>query len=561
MNDKGDIVLFARGGGSQPCRVKGEKHDLPFVALALVALVEVYLFCGFHWDRWYKSLLPFPRPQAQTGQGLVVRCDGLGYYAWLRSLIADGDWSFDNEFDEYNVIGDAVPSPADRTPIGRRANPWSVGPACVWSLAIIPGHIVVKSLQNFGFAWPADGYSLPYQLLVGLTSLGISIIGIGFMYGVCRHFAEPRRAALATGLLTLGTTVVYYGAIEVSMAHGIGTTVVACFVWYWLTTYGSASPRRWFALGLLAGAVALVRWQLATLVVLPAGEAVLALLSARSRMCDQGAVMERAARYTAAVPLADSEMGIAAELDRTARNAAIFAASALLAFVPQLIAWQVVYGSHWPSPIAVSHNWLRPSFWQVLFSRDRSFFSWTPLVFIALIGFFVGRERSGKAFLLIVAFALQVYVLASLWGTGVYLGVAYGFRHLTECVVVLAPGLALLLQRIPNRVLPWFALLGSSLALWNLLLVAQYRYGILPPDSGADFSTLLHGALRLIERKRILLLGQALLAPVALWLLVGRNENTFVGNMAWLGRWTLVFLGRMSYHTTCIGREGDRSLG
>jgi hypothetical protein len=479
-------------------------------ALALVALVEIYLFCGFHHDRWYKSLAALGRPRARTGEGLVIRCDGLGYYAWLRSTLIDGDWSFDNEFDEFNVTDDWVPYPWQRTELGRRANPWSVGPACFWAMTVVPGHFLISSSQAAGHSWPADGYSLPYQLLVGVSTLLLSIVGLGFLYAICCQFADCRRAAVTAGLLTLGTTIVYYSAIEVSMAHGIATAAVAIFVFYWMRSYASLRVRRWLLVGMLLGAVTLIRWQLATLAVLPVGEVAWNLL------CKQNSVPRERGQLLLAFASA--------------------VAAATLAFSPQLIAWRIVYGQWLASPIPISHNWLRPAPWQVLFSQDRGFFYWTPLPLLACLGyfFFVVRRRRksamivsvdhtlpAKLFLLISAFAIQVYVLASVWGPGVYLGAAYGFRHLTESVVLLAPGLALLFQRVPARAYAWLAALCCLVAAWNLTLLCQYRYSYIPPALGVDPAEMLANALRLIQRKRLLLVGQILMGPLLLWLLAG----------------------------------------
>ena len=66
----------------------GVRH---YWAIAVVALFQIYLFCGYHYERWYKSMVPLNSPRARTGEGFIIRCDGLGYYAWLRSLVIDGD--------------------------------------------------------------------------------------------------------------------------------------------------------------------------------------------------------------------------------------------------------------------------------------------------------------------------------------------------------------------------------------------------------------------------------------------------------------------------------------
>src|SRR5262249_48387806 len=91
----------------------------PSWPLVVTVLAELALFAGYFHERWHKALVPLGRPRALTGEGLVVRSDGLGYYAWLRSLLVDGDWSFDNEFDRPNVVPHYVPPPQQRPPLRR----------------------------------------------------------------------------------------------------------------------------------------------------------------------------------------------------------------------------------------------------------------------------------------------------------------------------------------------------------------------------------------------------------------------------------------------------------
>jgi hypothetical protein len=129
---------------------------------------------------------------------------------------------------------------------------------------------------------------------------------------------------------------------------------------------------------------------------------------------------------------------------------------------------------------------------------------------------FVSREARECLWLLFLGFATQVYLVASLWGEQLYLGSAFGFRQLTECGVVLAPGLAVLLQRAHGFRFRLVCLAGGILVVWNLVLMSQYRYGWIPADAGAEPSELLANTLRLVLRKRWLLLPQVALAPVLL---------------------------------------------
>src|SRR5262249_28269629 len=129
-----------------------------------------------------------------------------------------------------------------------------------------------------------------------------------------------------------------------------------------------------------------------------------------------------------------------------------------------MTAWHCVYGRWLVSPMPLGRNWLRPALWEVLASQDRSLFYWTPLCLLACVGYlysFRPRRRvadppaaaappaAAPPGLLAAAFLAQVYLLASIRGPQVALGAAYGFRQLTEAVVLLAPGLALLLDRTP----------------------------------------------------------------------------------------------------------------
>jgi hypothetical protein len=400
-------------------------------------------------------------------------------------------------------------------------------------------HLALTALDPSGGPGAWTGYEWPYQFAVGGTTLLASFLGLAFLYGICRFYADPRSAGLATALLFLGTTIVFYSAIEVAMAHGLATAAVAGLVWYWLKSYGSHRLARWLLVGVLVGVAGLMRWQLVTFALLPMGEA--ALKWARCRRVRN--------IFSWRQPLA---------------GLVVAGLGSVIAFSPQLLTWRIVYGSWTAMPLTTAHNWMSPSWQAVLISSDRGFFNWTPLTLVALSGFIClanrkaglplrdrlqarsasegmapPRSLSGFGFphverdpiptaatkILLAAFALQVYVVASLWGEEVYLGVSFGFRHLTESVVALAPGVALLLARISRR---WFRMVGGFgclLVFWNLLLIAQYRYGLVPAAGGAELGDVFVNAVWLIGRKKLWLVVPAAAGPVLLWVLLGRRTS------------------------------------
>jgi hypothetical protein len=484
-----------------------EKTNLGWAVPLVVAAIEIMYCIEYHEHRWDHLRRTIP-PNQQVGEGLVIQWNGLGYYAWLRSLMVDGDLDFDNEFDEHNPLHYYVPPSQYRTPTGKRANQWSVGPACIWGVAVVPAHFFLKMAGPFLGPWASDGYSLPYQVLVGATSVIVHLIGLGFLYGICLALARPSRAALAAACLTLGTTIFYYSAIEISLPHGIGTAIMAGYVWYWLTTYGSVRPYRWFQVGMLVGAAGLVRWQLATYAVLPAAELALA----------------KPHRLWVKI-----------------FSAASAGVGAVITFCPQAIAWKCVYGSWLVNPIqGVSYHWLAPSAWVILVSQDRSLFYWTPLTLVACAGtaacMFFKRPsvnapaRRESIWILGIAFLIQVYALAGVWGQGplststgnydgIFLARSYGMRDLTESVVVLAPGLAWLLDRAHARCFRVLGALCLWLCVWNLFLVNLYSRDAIPAFAGADLWMLLRRSADLV-RVDPLFFVQAILGPAFVGIIV-----------------------------------------
>jgi len=453
---------------------------LHYWILGFVLLYELFLF-GF-FVRWAWCRRTPEQPLTLAGETLVVNGDGYGYYAWLRSLLLDRDWNFGNEFDEHNPRGEYVPDTT--TAIGKRANHYPVGPALLWAPAAITTHLLRTNVPGPWSAWPANGYSLPYQIAVGLTSMIVSLATLILLFGICRFYADQESSALAVAFLVFGTTLLNYQAIEVAMSHSSATFATALLVWYWLKTYGSRSWLRWAGLGALVGLTALMRYQLALFAVLPAGEFLFAT-------------------FRRGEPVSWRSIG------GGSGKLALAGLCSTIVFIPQMIAWKVVYGHYLVAPLALAHCWLQPDLSRILLSTDRGFFYWTPLTFLLVVAQFwflmrkhpadsesIAGSRQPVA-LLLAALALQVYLLASVTGDVVCLGSAFGYRQLTECTVMLAPPMAVLLQRGFSGHRAFWMTLCLALCAWNMNLLALYHFEILPRQGGADLSTLVAKAWRL----------------------------------------------------------------
>src|SRR5208282_6396077 len=100
-----------------------------------------------------------------------VRGDGVGYYAFARSLLIEHHLDFTKDWQRANTsfrmgrLGDdGRPLPDQYTVTGHLENHFSVGPAILWLPYLIAAHVGVVICNRLGGQIPADGFSKPYRV-------------------------------------------------------------------------------------------------------------------------------------------------------------------------------------------------------------------------------------------------------------------------------------------------------------------------------------------------------------------------------------------------------------
>jgi hypothetical protein len=447
-----------------------------------VAVQFLFFLLGVRWCA--RAAVADPA-RAVADRAVVWGIDPHGYYAWLRSPLADGDLDFDNEFAYANDLWVSRTGARyeGRTPIGRHVNHWSVGPALAWAAGVVPVHAALGAVGLRGEG-AEDGYTPPYHLAVAAVTLVLAVATLFLMYATARRFAPPVPAAAAAAGLALGTPLLAYGTTFPAMAHGPAAAALALFAYAWVRTLGSARAGRWFGLGVLLGVACLMRWQLVTFGVLLALEAAWSAARTGTR-----------ARWVGRL--------------------AVAAAGGVVGFLPQMAGWQAVYGR----PLVNTHSstprplW-DPALWQVLASFDRGLLYWTPVTLVAAGagGWAVaraGRRSAVPLAMLLTAAAVQVYAVALLVGGSVFLGSSFGFRILTETCVILAPGLAAGLALARPAAGRAVAAAVGVLAGWNMLLVIGSANNIVPTFEPATPAELLQAVAATFRRRPLEAAGVA----------------------------------------------------
>ena len=374
-----------------------------------------------------------------------IENDGIGYFAYLHSIVVDHDLDFTDEY--HSVLAEGVAYYPllieSRTSTGRLADYFPVGPA----LISLPAYLAALAARPSG----EPQYGPPFSVVISLVSLLVGLLALVLSYRLAFVVAKPETALAGVVAAAAATPFIYYLLYEPSYSHTFSACAVASFLYLWWWGRDNRSARGWFALGLLGGLMGLIRFQ-------------------------------------------DGPLLLIGLLDRPRRwwHLILFFTGALIAFSPQLPVDQFLFGSWLPARPAGQDLQLFPGHYlDVLFSSFHGLFSWTPIALLAVAGFwFVKDRRLQLAF--IYAFVVEVIIggAAPDW----FGGYSFGMRRFVSLTPFFAIGLAALAQQFRPRV-QWAAI--TAFIAWNLVLMTNFTY-VIKVTGDPGYRMLLSGQLKAV---------------------------------------------------------------
>ncbi|MFH1788386.1 MAG: hypothetical protein ABH834_03285 [Candidatus Altiarchaeota archaeon] len=374
-----------------------------------------------------------------------ITSDGLSYFSYLRSIVADGDLDFRNEFDWVQRWGTGrIHCGGDATQTGLVGNCFSIGPAILWSIAYVPVYLFRYEL--FSHVSHA-GYGIHEVYAVCFSTMVYTLAGLYLLYGLLQRFASKTNAFIATLASWLATPLVYYMYHEPSMSHGLSFFTVTLFIHTWFTRPAKTKTDM-ALLGACAGLMSLVRWQNALFIVIP--------------------VLDNAFDIKAKhkSPGKDYALALATRLMPLALAAAVV-------FAPQALAWKTIYGSYFTVPQGEGFmDWAHPHLTDFLFSGKHGLFSWTPIHLLGCAGLYMLARKDRKtAIILAVAVLLQIYLnsAVSSW----HGDWSFGARRMVGSIPVFAIGLTVLLESVKTRLRIIIVIAVAAAVAWNILLLVQ----------------------------------------------------------------------------------------
>lgn len=400
--------------------------------------------------------LPFANPW--------VRGDGVGYYAFARSILIGHNLDFHQDWlsanasfrmgrvDEQNQV-----LATEYTPTGHLNNHFSIGPAILWAPFLLVAHGGVLVSDKLGAHVTANGYSHPYlwAMAIGTAVYGFWALWISFKIA-SKYFSE-KWAFLATLGIWFASSLSVYMYFNPSWSHAQSAFTVALFAWYWDRTQEQRSWKQWALLGLIGGLMMDVYYITAIVLLLP--------------------LLDLAAQPRAVQARRPSTRTLFLSLG-------LFSTAVLAAFLPTLITKKIIYGSFLLFGYQTLWYWRSPALLKVLFSPDHGLLSWTPILALAVAGLlFVWRKDARLGTSLLAVFAIYLYALGCYQD---WAGISsFGNRFFVSLTPFFVLGLAALFQWLASiwterKAWACSAVLTAALVAWNCGMIFQWGTHLIP---------------------------------------------------------------------------------
>jgi hypothetical protein len=410
-----------------------------------------------------------------------VHGDGVGYFAYVHSILVDHNLQFENEWQAGNesfVMGRVGPNgeiaASQYTETHHLDNHFSIGPAILWSPFYAATHLAITTLNRLGMHLNADGFSRPYLLSIALATAGYGFLGLWLSFCLARKYVGEKWAFFATAGYWFASSLVVYMYLNPAWSHAHSMFAVALFLWYWHRTQGQRTGFQWILLGLMGALMVNTYYLNAVLLLIPAFEALGEYVSL---------IREGSRRRTSIAHLLGSHV--------------LFVAIFLAGMLPTFITRKIIYGHFLATgyPQATDWNWTHPVFASVLFSSDHGLLSWTPILVLAIAGLFFLRSYDRKFAIYLGLVSLIFFYVISCYASWDGLS-SFGNRFFISLGSVFIIGLAVFFDRLRHWVkserkagiIAIFAVILFTA--WNIGFIFQWGDHLIPVRGPISWRTM-----------------------------------------------------------------------
>ncbi len=404
-------------------------HIKKYGPVFFIALV--YFWIVFKLDRWNEEKLS-DKP---------IYWDVISYYAYLPAFFIHGDLRF--EFLDKPNPDTAFINLYWLTTLenGRKL----IKSTMAWAMLNLPVFFAAHAAAGI-WGYPQDGFSKPYQMMVSVNAAIFSLAGIGLLYLILLKYFSWRTSVATLFAVAFGTNLLAYSLFERPMSHPFSFFLIALFLYLTILWHENQRKHYMYLLGAVFGLIALMR----------PTNSVIILLFLLYGMHKNDFFANRLAML---------------RMHWKSILAAGFIA--FLVILPQLFYWKAATGQ-WLFNSYVGERFFfnRPMIAEFLFSYRKGWFIYTPVMLLAMAGFFIKREALNGILPQSLIIVLITIGLNSCWWCW-WFGGSFGSRPMVDYYALCAMPLAILVEKIMSS--HYMVRLIGALALVFLVFVNVFQ--------------------------------------------------------------------------------------
>ncbi len=365
-------------------------------------LASLFLAASFLANNWRSSIY--------TG-------DSNGYYLHIVSALIYHDvGSYDLSIAAMQVERPDARDPREdvfgirQTDIGKYSIKYTLGVA----VAELPFFMIAHGFALISPQYPANGWSAPYQLAIGMATLFYVMLGLILLLVVLQNWFSKAVSMTVIITLALATNILYHVSC-ITLAHGYLFFAHTLLIWNTIRFYRKPEAPRALVLGMCVGLIALLR----------VPEIMVAVVPLLWGVYNKKSLQQRWALLSAQPKLLGwSVLGF------------------LLVFGIQLVYWKYVSG-HWiyNSYGDEGFDFRHPHILKGWFGYANGWLLYTPVMGLAVLGILLLYRYCKAALFPVVVFtALHVYLHYSYYAFTFFPGL--GSRPMIDAYPLLAFSLA-----------------------------------------------------------------------------------------------------------------------
>lgn len=342
----------------------------------------------------------------------ILSWDVFGYYLYLPAFFIYNDLGINDVgwvqgivdvYHNTDTLYQFAPSP-----IGYNVNQYSMGMTFLYLPFFLIGHCIALIMD-----YPTDGFSLPYQMSIWVSSLVYCLVGLVFLRKVLLHFFSDLVVAITLIIICLGTNYFHIELYNGAMPHNYLFALYSILLWLTIKWHEKLTVNYTIFIGITIGLITLIRPTEIICIFIP----LLYNITSIKTIKEKWRLIYNRRKHVFLIILV-----------------------AFLIGLPQLIYWKVLAGKFiYYSYINKGEglDLLSPNFINVIFSFRKGWLIYTPVMIFALLGIYFLYKKQRHIFTMIfIFFVFNLYLISS-WSSWWFAN-SFGQRSLMQSYAVLA---------------------------------------------------------------------------------------------------------------------------